>query len=138
MFSDYVSSKGSARKSGGSGHPTEFTPQPTEEDYQEGFITRYFAKQKRKPRKIVEINEKQFKSHDKIQKGLSQDLYEIFSLRWKISGSRNDIYKKGIPVTNGVEDTNKRNLEIEEERHPGIKKLLDDPLEFWEKRKNNN
>lgn len=135
MFSDYVSSKGSVTKSGGTGHPESFTPTPTEEDYREGFIRRYFAQQKRKPHKITEIDQTQFNSYDKIQKGLSQDLYEVFSLRWKITGPRNDIYKNDIPVKNGVEDTNLKNLNLEKEDHPGISEFLDDPLEFWEERR---
>lgn len=134
MIADYISTKGSAEKASGTGHPKEFTPEPTDQDYLDGFITRYFAVQKRKPRKIIEISKRQFETHDKLFKGLSNELYDVFTIDWKITGPKNDIIKNGIPVRNGVEDSNRRRVELEEEDWSGLSEVLNDPLEFWEER----
>ena len=134
MFSDYVISKGSTKSEHGSEDPELFTPEPTDRDYEKGYITRYFAQKKSGPKKITEISESQFETHKLSYRGLNNKLYEVFSIEWEITGPKNDIYKGKVPVSTGVESTNINLLELEEEDHPGIMKYLNDPLEFWEGR----
>lgn len=65
-----------------------FVPKPKIEDFKNGFIVRYFAKQRNNPRAhIVEIDEAQFKSHFEGIGGLNTVFYNVISLRWKIIGS---------------------------------------------------
>ena len=69
-----------------------FVPKPEIEDFKNGFITRYFAKQRNNSRaNIVEIDKGQFKSHSEGVGGLNTVFYKVISLRWKIIGSLENI-----------------------------------------------
>lgn len=137
MVEDYIISRKRSANIKGGDDPALFEPEPTVNDYRNGFITRYFARATNGSQKITEIDEIQFRSYNTLGRGLNAKIYEVFSINWKISGPRNDIYKGKIPVRNGVEDTNSNILELTEESYAGISDYLDDPLEFWEGRNNN-
>ena len=65
-----------------------FVPKPEIEDFQRGFIVRYFAKQRNNSRaNIVEIDRGQFASHSEGVGGLNTTFYNVVSLRWKIIGT---------------------------------------------------
>lgn len=65
-----------------------FVPRPKIEDFQRGFIIRYFAKQRNNSRaNIVEIDRSQFVSHSESVGGLNTTFYKVISLKWKIIGS---------------------------------------------------
>lgn len=69
-----------------------FVPKPEIEDFKNGFIFRYFAKQRNNPHaNIVEIDKGQFKSHSEGIGGLNTIFYHVISLRWKIIGTLQNI-----------------------------------------------
>jgi hypothetical protein len=104
-------------------------PPPTRTDYEAGFFVRYFARQKNTSR-IFEVSEQEFEV-------LGGNRFLItFSLPWKISGPRKDVFNDaGFPIETGVEDTNRRVLEDIDQR--GIEDKLDDLLEYWDGRDRN-
>lgn len=134
MFSDYIDSTGSTKTEHGDESPVLFTPQPKKHHYDQGFIERYFAQERRRSKKITEISKEQFLTYKKSFRGLNNKIYEVFSIEWEITGPKDDIYKGNVPITNGVRSTNQNLLDLEEEEHPGISNYLDDPLQFWEGR----
>lgn len=69
-----------------------FVPKPEIKDFKNGFIIRYFAKQRNNPRAhIVEIDKGQFHSHSEGIGGLNTTFYNVISLRWKIIGTLQNI-----------------------------------------------
>ena len=97
-----------------------FVPKPELEDFKNGFITRYFAKQRNNPRaNIVEIDKGQFNSHSEGIGGLNTVFYNVISLRWKILGNLQTI-----------QSTNFRSVENAELLMPGIIKRTGNLIQF--------
>ena len=107
-----------------------FVPEPTQRDYDRGHIERYFLRKVRTS-DVIEVSQEQFEEF------ANSDYFISFSLQWKISGPRHDVFNDaGFPIETGVEDTNERILEQTEQS--GIRDKLDDPLEFWDGRNRND
>lgn len=107
--------------------PTEEPPKPKDRDYDHGVFERFFVR-KRGTSDIIEISEDEYKN-------FSDSRYFIrFSIKWKISGPRHDVFNsEGYPIETGVEDTNRRIVEQTDQR--GIEEFLNDPLEHWHERR---
>lgn len=138
MINNYFTSQGRTDKqpvSLGKTTPSKFTPNPTEHDYNRGFLKRYFVQKRDRTQRIIEVSENQFRTLKVFGKGLNPKFYKGFVINWKITGPRHDIYNGKVPIRNGVEDTNRNLLELYEQDYPGITEYLDDPLEFWEERR---
>jgi hypothetical protein len=114
--------------------PTKFPgnklpPLPTMQDYDKGFFERYFIRQKNTDQ-IFEVSRKEFLNFQ------DNRFFVPFSLEWKISGPRTDVFNDaGYPVRTGVEDTNRRILETINQR--GIEEKLNDLLQYWDGRDRN-
>ena len=107
-FSNYVNLKGTQREI----YPDDFTSEITDDDYQSGIKTRYFAQLANdKTSPILEISESDF---DK-----KLNLYNKTSVRWKISGTRQN-----------VENTNTIIIKNTERNYPGFSQKVF-PLQFW-------
>lgn len=104
----------------------ETPPGPTDKDYENGHFTRYFLRRTGTSR-IYELSRNGWRAYDGSSKFIR------FSLKWKISGPRNDVFNDaGYPVETGVEDTNLRIIEQTDQR--GIASKLNDPLQYWDGR----
>lgn len=111
--------------------PISFIPYPASDDYNNGYINRFFCK-KVNDGIIIEIDNEQYDSlSNKEELGINYFLYQPYTLKWRISGPKNDIYKENIRIKNGVEDTNNRILSKAEKEFSGISKKLNNPLQFF-------
>jgi len=112
--------------------PQPFYPIPSLQDYQQGKITRYFAKQRViRMFKIIEIDQP---TYDDIlnQKGVyNYPLWKVTSLFWQISGPLEDERPNGSVVRAGVIDTNKRIVDTKEKTFQGIKQYLTNFQQFY-------
>ena len=98
---------------------------PISDDYQRGYVTRYFIQQRNdNSARIREINKEQFLNLLDPGAGLNSNFYKGIALRWKITGVLNDITKNSVIIQPGIEDTNKRTIERKEFDMPGIKRYL--------------
>lgn len=93
------------------GGPIPYYPYPIEEDYDKGYIIRYFSKRKNNSGYIVEISESEYNS---IQNGTA--LYDISmyltgKIFWKLTGPLNSIRISQYDTRAGIIDTNKRLVE---------------------------
>lgn len=84
--------------------PPSYSPKPTEEDYELGEFTRYFCK---KTNEIIyiEINED---THDKLvakDASLLYQMYQPFKYKWKITGTKDEIYFTNKKVTEYMSKT---------------------------------
>jgi len=117
--------------------PFYHNPTPTEEDYSNGFIERFFLRRKNSRSKsdIIEVTGKQYQSWETSDSGIPNFLYDGVKITWRISGKIKDIvqnekYIKKI-LGYGVEDSNKREVFLAERTFRGISDYLTDYLEFY-------
>lgn len=110
--------------------PISYYPEIKEEDYNKGYINRYFCKKRNDPAyNVIEINES---TYDSITTSgpVDGNLYAKTTIKWKISGKVKDVIKHGILVEYGIYDTNKRTVMNSEQTFRGLKNYLTDYLEF--------
>lgn len=69
--------------------PTVHLARPTLEDYQEGYVYRYFVQKRNNPRvTIMEIDVDQYnKINSKNQPGLNSTIWNAVAIKWKITGA---------------------------------------------------
>jgi len=104
-------------------YPVYFKPFPKTKDYSLGYINRYFV-QKINDLIITEVNKNKYNQ-------ISSTVYNKLSIRWIISGSKNNVYKNKILDRIGVTEQNVKILNVSENKMMGIKNYLNTPLEFW-------
>lgn len=92
--------------------PDPYFLQPTQEDYDSGFVKRYFYKRKGS----LTINEVDEKGFGKID----SPYYQKLELKWKIIGPYND----SADGEKGIIDTNRRTIQIYQNKFTGIEKYL--------------
>jgi len=104
--------------------PVEYRPAPTKEDYQSGFITRYFSK-KINENKIFEIN-------PATAPLIEAKLYYVVSLNWKISGTKERVMNGNIIEKTGVIESNQSEIDrVKIETQIDLSNKLYNKLEFW-------
>ena len=104
-------------------YANELHPRPTQQDYSRGYIMRYFVK-KVNDSPIIEVSYQNYET-------LSKFLYVMTSLKWEISGTKNDIFINGTIQSNGVYNNNLNSIKNAEKILPGISKKLKNPLQFY-------
>ena len=93
--------------------PDPYFLQPSQEDYDNGFVKRYFYKRKGSTT-INEITEKGFGD-------LDSPYYQKLELKWKIAGPLND-----TPEETGIIDTNQRTILLYANQFEGLERYLTD------------
>jgi hypothetical protein len=111
--------------------PTPFTPIPTEEDYKNGKITRYIARQKGGTQfRVMEINKTTYDNLTQQRGDTNYSTWRAISIQWLISGPLHDELVNGIKVRPGIIDTNKKILDQAEKNFIGIKQYLNNLTQF--------
>ena len=102
-------------------------PVPTTDDYANGFITRYFARQANSPNSsIIEIDKKQFSK----TRGDKTYFYTLISLDWKISGDLNSKIINGIKHI-GILEANQNSINEAEKELSNISTVLNNLVQFY-------
>jgi hypothetical protein len=116
--------------------PVPKQPEPGPEDYNRGFMYRYFLQRKRPKDSLpFEINRNQFRYFEQPEQGISQSVYRGREIKWKLVGPKDTKTNSlGYPIRSGVRETNTNLVELYEEDLPGLSKILDDPLQYWRRR----
>jgi len=109
---------------GNSSNILKSKPVPTSEDYATGYIKRFFAKK---------INENFiFEVSYLTTSNINTNLYKTVEVKWKISGPKNNVYKGSILDKNGVEESNKFEIDrVRKEEGIDLSDTLANLLEFW-------
>lgn len=101
---------------------TKYRPIPTTDDYDKGYIDRYFVK-KANENVIIEVS---------FLTNVNTNLYTRVSMQWKISGPKNNIFKNGILDKAGVMEQNKFEIErVKKEEGIDLSIVLSNLLEYW-------
>jgi len=123
---DYLESSDGRYTNNTEEFPEEHKPEPTQSDFDRGWFERFFVR-RRGTSDITEVDEGE---HGRFN---TSRLFTRFSLKWRISGPRNDVFNSaGFLVSAGVEDTNLRTLDRVSRNQRGIKDKLSNPLQFWD------
>jgi hypothetical protein len=104
-------------------YPIYFKPFPKSKDYSSGYINRYFV-QKINDLIITEVDKNNYNE-------ISSSVYNKLTVRWIISGPKNNVYKNKMLDRVGVTEQNNKTLSVNEKKMTGIKNYLNNPLEFW-------
>jgi hypothetical protein len=105
--------------------PLSNRPKLTVNDVSLGYISRYFIKHISMP-KIIEIDKRQY---DVFK---FDSLYETLELKWMINGFANNTVAKDGKTIYGVKHQNEVTLNFVEQKIPGIKNFLRNPLEYFQ------
>lgn len=103
--------------------PVPFKIKPTENDYKQGTIFRFFAKNRLYSDAFVtEISERQYDNagNDKILGNINPAIYNLLRISWRLVG-----YKKEVT------DINTQTLVTANKQMPGIWYAVPDVLEFY-------
>ncbi len=104
--------------------PVEYRPSPTKDDYNSGFIVRFFCKK---------INEGRFYEIDPANRNtIEKNLYVVVNLNWKISGTKEKVMSGNIIEKTGVIESNDAEIErIKNSTGINLSQKLFNRLEFW-------
>jgi hypothetical protein len=102
---------------------------PTEEEYNNGYFTRYIAQLKSSISPyIVEITGD---NYAKLIQTEDKFFYNTAEMLWKLTGPLDDIFEDNIRIEPGIRDTNLRSLQQAEKKIPGLSKVFNNPLQFY-------
>jgi len=114
--------------------PTYYFPILTEDDYVNGTVDRYFVQRRNLTNpvySIIEVSQNQFNTIKLTGDGINGNLYSGIILPWKLTGPRFDVVSaEGVRLEPGVESTNKRVVDINSIKMPGIENYLTDYIEL--------
>jgi len=100
--------------------PATYYPQPTNSDYQKGYITRYFAKKINQSGYVVEISPAEYVAFTNGEVRYDVSFYQVVSILWKITGPLNSQRISQYDIRAGIIDTNKRLTDAAEPNFVGI------------------
>lgn len=105
---------------------------PTSDEFKEGKMTRHFAYKRNEPGVFfVEIGPNQRVNYFRDDTGINKYLYDILDVPWKLNGPEYDTFNdRGILVSPGVVDTNKRIILRISKKLPIFVKIVTDPRQF--------
>jgi hypothetical protein len=110
-------------------HPIPFILTLKKADYDAGYVIRYFAGRINDRSNIIEI------SYGDYVK-LDTSFYKKASVRWKISGVKNNIVTNNVLEYVGVVEHNLKQIDKARLEFPNIDLILNDPTQFWKPSKN--
>jgi hypothetical protein len=106
------------------GQPGSFFPQPIQEDYTKGYITRYFTKKENERGYIIEISREEY--NDIVNGDTDYDirLYQVTTILWKLTGPLNNTRKSQYNIIPGIIETNRRLTEASNKNFLGIVEFI--------------
>jgi hypothetical protein len=106
------------------GQPGSFFPQPTQEDYTKGYITRYFTKKENEKGYIIEISRDEYNNIVNGETDYDIRLYQVTTILWKLTGPLNNTRKSQYNIIPGIIETNRRLTEASNKNFLGIVEFI--------------
>lgn len=98
-----------------------YYPKPTQVDYDRSFFFRYFAKKRNETGNLIEIRKEVHDSLQLLGSPYNYELYHSVQVYWQLTGPLKDtVDSTNGARTAGIEDTNKRLVEMKEENFKGL------------------
>jgi hypothetical protein len=105
-------------------YPSTYLPTPSKNDYQYGFITRYF---------VGRINQRQIiETCARDYNAINIKFFLKTKVDWQISGRKNNLYQGKMLMEAGVQEYNLIQINKAKSVLPGIETVLNNPLQFWQ------
>ena len=106
---------------------TAYVPNPTPDDYNRGYITRYFTQ------KVTDINSPIFEINSNTFTNLqNKPMYVSVSLKWRIKGPKETQYREdGQLLDVSVSESNRRAILLHYDSIPSLKLYLPNLLQFY-------
>jgi len=104
--------------------PVSYKPVPTEEEYTEGEIYRFFAI-RRNSGEVTEVRDKNLLKLD------ISPLYDTVRILWYISGPSRNIMNGRTIQTQGVFEKNQKSIDENSKIYPELRDFLNNPLELY-------
>lgn len=104
-------------------YPSYYKPKPSLNDYNKGYIYRYFV-QKINDLTITEVEKDKYND-------IYIQYYNKIVLKWIISGPKDNEYINKVLNKKGVREQNLETLMENNKYIVGIKNYINNPLEFW-------
>jgi len=101
-------------------YPVSYYPYPIQEDYDRGYIIRYFTKKVNNAGYVTEISPSEYSN---IQNGTANydvSMYQTGQIMWKLTGPLNSVRISQYDTRAGIIDTNKRLTETLNKTFLGI------------------
>jgi len=106
---------------------TYYYPKPTPADYDRGFFFRYFAKKRNETTNLIEVHKDVHESLKLVDSIYNYELYHSIQLYWQLTGPLVDTVNPTNGIrTAGIEDTNKRLVEMKDESFKGLRTHIGD------------
>jgi hypothetical protein len=106
--------------------PIQYYPAPTDNDYQKGYIMRYFAKKRNDIGYVIEIDKETYQSLLKKDSVYDYITFQSIDLFWQITGPLRDDRKNKEYKVSGIIDTNKRLVEEKDKNFRGLIEFIGD------------
>ena len=106
--------------------PIQYYPAPTDNDYQKGYIIRYFAKKRNDIGYVIEVDKDTYQSLLKKDSVYDYITYQSIDLFWQITGPLRDDRKNKEYKVSGIIDTNKRLVEEKDKNFRGLMEFIGD------------
>lgn len=102
------------------GQPNPYYPQPLDQDYKKGYITRYFTKKENERGFITEISQDEYNSIVNGTADYDISIYQTATILWKLTGPLRSTRQSQYNVIPGIIDTNQRLTESANRTFLGI------------------
>ena len=106
--------------------PIQYYPAPTDNDYQKGYIMRYFAKKRNDIGYVIEVDKDTYQSLLKKDSVYDYITFQSIDLFWQITGPLRDDRKNKEYKVSGIIDTNKRLVEEKDKNFRGLMEFIGD------------
>lgn len=104
-----------------------FYPKPTAEDYRRGYFMRYFAKKRNESGNVIETTLDVFTSLTRPDSIYNYQVFHAIEVYWQLTGPLKDSVNPNNGVrTAGIEDTNKRLVEMKAKTFKGLMTFIGD------------
>ena len=104
--------------------PIPYYPYPILEDYQRGYIMRYFVKRINDKGYVTEISPEEYVDINNGSARYDVSLYQTAEIMWKLTGPLHKIRLSQYDTRAGIVDTNERLVLEEEKTFVGIKDFI--------------
>jgi len=106
--------------------PIQYYPAPTDNDYQKGYIMRYFAKKRNDIGYVIEVDKDTYQSLLKKDSVYDYITFQSIDLFWQITGPLRDNRTNKQYKVSGIIDTNKRLVEEKDKNFRGLIEFIGD------------
>jgi len=106
------------------GAPVPYYPNPQQEDYNKGYLNRYFLKKENDKGYVMEISQEEYANITNGNANYDITRYQVIKLFWKLTGPLRSVRISQYDTRAGIIDTNERLVNEADKTFLGIKAFI--------------